>query len=342
MSFFILESKRIGKSLFEAGIRLDTEKNNVRGRETNQNIFSDEFTKTNVTLSIGYQNEISESFSFSSNFGSAWRTPNMAELYSYGGHGFKTTFGLFRYYFEGSDVNTDRVIKMGENLVSSEKAFKFMNELNLNNVKNNLKLSFFSNYILNYVFERPIGIYGTIRGPMPYFIYDQADVIFLGSDFSFKRKVSEKITSNFIINYLWSKNLKKKDNLIDQPPIRLSNNLIWNTNSFWKINSSEISLLPSYTFKQFQAPITISPQSLIDRSVNITKDSKIFDMKDAPDGYFLLDLSWKFNVDDFSFSFMIKNLLNKKYRNYLNHMRYFADELGRNFVFNLSYSFKKK
>ena len=342
LSFFILESKRIGKSLFEAGIRLDTEKNNVRGRETNQNIFSDEFTKTNVTLSIGYQNEISESFSFSSNFGSAWRTPNMAELYSYGGHGFKTTFGLFRYYFEGSDVNTDRVIKMGENLVSSEKAFKFMNELNLNNVKNNLKLSFFSNYILNYVFERPIGIYGTIRGPMPYFIYDQADVIFLGSDFSFKRKVSEKITSNFIINYLWSKNLKKKDNLIDQPPIRLSNNLIWNTNSFWKINSSEISLLPSYTFKQFQAPITISPQSLIDRSVNITKDSKIFDMKDAPDGYFLLDLSWKFNVDDFSFSFMIKNLLNKKYRNYLNHMRYFADELGRNFVFNLSYSFKKK
>ena len=138
------------------------------------------------------------------------------------------------------------------------------------------------------------------------------------------------------------KNLKKKDNLIDHPPIRLSNNLIWNTNSFWKINSSEISLLPSYTFKQFQAPITISPQSLIDRSVNITKDSKIFDMKDAPDGYFLLDLSWKFNVDDFSFSFMIKNLLNKKYRNYLNHMRYFADELGRNFVFNLSYSFKKK
>ena len=49
----ILESKRIGKSLFEASIRLDTEKNNVRGRETNQNIFSDEFTKTNVTLSIG-------------------------------------------------------------------------------------------------------------------------------------------------------------------------------------------------------------------------------------------------------------------------------------------------
>ena len=48
----------------------------------------------------------------------------MAELYTFGGHGFKSTFGLFRYYIQGSDFNTDRVIKMEENLVSSEKAFK--------------------------------------------------------------------------------------------------------------------------------------------------------------------------------------------------------------------------
>ena len=113
-------------------------------------------------------------------------------------------------------------------------------------------------------------------------------------------------------------------------------------NSFWKINSSEISLLPSYTFKQFQAPITISPKDLIDGSISINQDSEIFDFKDAPDGYFLLDLSWKVHINDLSFSFMVKNLLNKKYRNYLNYMRYYADEVGRNFIFNLSYSFKKK
>ena len=172
--------------------RLDTEKNNVQGRETNQNIFSDEFTKTNVTLSIGYQNEIS-SFLLVQILVLLGELQTWLNYILMEGMDLKQLL-VFGYYFEGSDVNTDRVIKMGENLVSSEKAFKFMNKLNLNNVKNNLKLSFFSNYILNYVFERPIGIYGTIRGPMPYFIYDQADVLFLGSDFSFKRKVSEKIT----------------------------------------------------------------------------------------------------------------------------------------------------
>tara|TARA_A100001011_G_C14307549_1_gene843881 strand:+ start:732 stop:3125 length:2394 start_codon:yes stop_codon:yes gene_type:complete len=342
LSFFILESKKFGKNLIEAGIRFDNETSSVRGRETNQNIFRDKFSKSNVTFSIGYQNEVSESFLFRSNFGSAWRTPNMAELYTFGGHGFKSTFGLFRYYIQDSDFNTERVIKMEENLVSSEKAFKFINEFDINKSKTNLKLTLFSNYILNYVFERPIGIYGTIRGPMPYFIYDQTDAIFLGSDFSFRREISEKITSDFSFNYLWANNLFKNHKLINQPPIRLNNNFIWNIKSFWKINSSEISLLPSYTFKQFQAPITISPKDLIDGSISINQDSEIFDFKDAPDGYFLLDLSWKVHINDLSFSFMVKNLLNKKYRNYLNYMRYYADEVGRNFIFNLSYSFKKK
>tara|TARA_B110000014_G_C19972185_1_gene503279 strand:- start:187 stop:885 length:699 start_codon:yes stop_codon:yes gene_type:complete len=230
---------------------------------------------------------------------------------------------------------------MEEGTISAEKGFKFINEINFNSEKQKVKVTFFSNYILNYVFERPIGIYGTIRGPMPYFIYDQSDVFFLGSDISLERKISENIKSTSTFNYLWSKNLKKNDKIINQPPIKISNNFVIKTKQFWNINFSEISILPSYTFKQFQAPITISPEKLTDGSLTITKDSEIFDIKDAPDGYFLFDLSWKIKINDFSTSIIIKNLFNKKYRNYLNQMRYFADDLGRNFLINLSYSFNK-
>ena len=99
---------------------------------------------------------------------------------------------------------------------------------------------------------------------------------------------------------------------------------------------------PSFTFNQFQAPITISPEDLIFGVVNITPDSEIFDFKEAPAGYFLLDFSWQFEIKNFSTSFRIHNLLNKSYRNYLNSMRYFADEVGRNFIINLSYKFNSK
>ena len=41
-------------------------------------------------------------------------------------------------------------------------------------------------------------------------------------------------------------------------------------------------------------------------------------------------------------SHLVEYLLNKKYRYYLNSLRYFADEMGSNFIFNISYTFRKK
>jgi iron complex outermembrane receptor protein len=342
-SFFLIETLNFGKNLFEIGARVDYEDYNVRGRDISQNIFRDEHSLNNVTFSIGYENQVSESFSFRSNIGSAWRTPNMAELYSFGSHGFKNSFGLLRYYYnENQKLRTDEVIIMSESILSSEKSLKFINEFDYNSDKNDIKLTLFSNYILNYVFERPIGLYGTIRGPMPYFIFDQSDMLFIGSDLTLKRKFTNKFNSSLTLNYLWSNNLDNNGKLLNLPPVRMENSINWDTNNFWKINSSEISLSPSYTFQQFQAPMTISPESLINGTNNITSDTDIFDFKDAPEGYFLLDFSWKFNIKDFTASVMVNNVLNKKYRNYLNSMRYFADEVGRNFMINLTYSFKNK
>ena len=342
-SFYLVEGLKLGENFFEFGVRIDYENYNVRGRETSQRIFRDEHTLSNITFSLGYENEFSENFSFKSNLGSAWRTPNMAELYSFGSHGFKNSFGLLRYYYnDDNKVRTNRVTLMSESLTSSEKSLKFINEFDFTSDKNKIKLTLFSNYILNYVFERPIGIYGTVRGPMPYFIFDQNDVLFVGSDLTVKKEFTKKFNSSITLNYLWSKNLENNGNLINQPPVRIENNLIWKTNNFWKINFSEISLSPSYSFKQSQAPITISPEDLINGVVNITPETNIFDFKDAPDGYFLLDFSWRLKLNDFSASINVNNVLNTSYRNYLNSMRYFADEIGRNFIVNFSYTFKKK
>ena len=342
-SFYLVEGLKLGENFFEFGVRIDNENYNVRGRETSQRIFRDEHTLSNITFSLGYKNEFSENFSFKSNLGSAWRTPNMAELYSFGSHGFKNSFGLLRYYYnDDNKVRTNRVTLMSESLTSSEKSLKFINEFDFTSDKNKIKLTLFSNYILNYVFEMPIGIYGTVRGPMPYFIFDQNDVLFVGSDLTVKKEFTKKFNSSITLNYLWSKNLENNGNLINQPPVRIENNLIWKTNNFWKINFSEISLSPSYSFKQSQAPITISPEDLINRVVNITPETNIFDFKDAPDGHFLLDFSWRLKLNDFSASINVNNVLNTSYRNYLNSMRYFADEIGRNFIVNFSYTFKKK
>lgn len=344
-SGFLIESLTKGKNTLEIGVRVDNEYNNVRGRETNQDIFRDEYSFTNLTSSVGYIREISDHTTFRTNIGTAWRTPNMSELYSFGQHGFKTTFGLLRYYTDTRNNNrlkTDKVATVSGSEVSPEKGYKWVNRLEKNHKKNNYTLTAYSHYIENFIYDRPLAVIGTIRGPMPVFIFDQANALFIGSDFTWKKDWTNSLKGVLGLSYLWSKNVSKNESLINQAPVNTNYSLSWETKRFWKFKSSKFTARPSYTFKQFQAPRTVMPQELIDGSVVVTEDSEIFDFKDAPEGYFLLNIAWKFEAHNLSGSLSVNNLLNTRYRDYLDETRYFAGGLGRNFLFTINYMFNSK
>lgn len=343
-SAFAVESLDFGKNTLEAGVRFDFETNDVRGRETNQDIFRDNYSFTNVTASLGYIRQLSANSIFRTNIGTAWRTPNVAELFSFGQEGFRLIYGMLRYTeSDGSfPIDTSEVIPLDESDVEPERGFKFINEFETNKNGNSHKLTAYSHFIKNYIFDRPIGVSGTVRGPTTAFIYNQVDALFLGADYSWKKEWTKQISGTFGINYLWSRNIGDDETLINQPPISTSYELQWDQGKFWKLDSSRWSIRPNYTFNQFQAPRTVSVESLVDGSAVVTPDSEIFDFTDAPDGYFLLDLSWNFSWKNLSGSITAQNLLNTSYRDYLNELRYFADDPGRNILFTLNYSFKSK
>jgi iron complex outermembrane receptor protein len=340
VSTFAVESLTFGKNMIEAGLRFDLETNDVRGREINQDIFRDHYTFTNFTGSLGYVRQLSENSTFRTNIGTAWRTPNMEELFSFGQHGFKTTFGLLRFTDTNGKLSTDEVIPLNQSTVHPERGYKFINEFQTSKNGNSHNLTVYSHYIENYVFDRPIGVFGTIRGPMPAFIFDQVDALFFGVDYSWKKKWTDKISSVFDASYLWSRNVGDNAPLINQPPISMNVKLKWNQGKIGVFDASRWAIRPSYTFLQFQAPRTITPESLVDKSVELTTDSEIFDFAAATDGYFLLDLSWTFKRKNLSGGITVQNLLNTGYRDYLNQMRYFADESGRNLLFTLKYTLK--
>ncbi|MEO1010152.1 MAG: TonB-dependent receptor [Bacteroidota bacterium] len=339
-SAFAIESLVFGKNTLEAGVRFDFESNDVRGRETNQDIFRDNYSFTNFTASFGYIRKFSENSTFRTNLGTAWRTPNVAELFSFGQHGFKTIFGLLRFTDDNGEPSTDEVVPLNESSVEPERGYKFINELAVNKDGSSHKLTAYSHYIENYIFDRPIGVTAAFRGPTPAFIYDQADALFLGADYTWKDEWTKQISGTFGISYLWSRNVGENEPLINQPPISTRYELQWEQEKFWKFESSKWTIRPSYTFRQFQAPRTISPDSIADGSVELTTDSEIFDYIDAPNGYFLLDLSWNFSWKNLNGSITAQNVLNTRYRDYLNEMRYFADEPGRNLIFSLNYQFR--
>jgi len=339
VSVFAIEKLKFDQNTFEAGIRFDVEINDVRGRETNQDIFRDNYTFSNLTASIGYLWRLGNNSSFRTNLGSAFRTPNVAELFSFGQQGFKSTFGLLRFQDTDGMLSTSEVTLLDESDVDLERGYKLTSEFRTGTNRSAHVINGYANYINNYVFERPIGVFGTIRGPQPAFIIDQADGLFLGVDYTWKKEISKKISSTYGLSYLWAKNIGENEPLIDQAPISTDIKLEWDQGETWVFQSSKWSLTPSYTFKQFQAPRTVSPESLVDGTAVVTTDSEIFDFLDAPDGYFLLDLSWSFKWKKLNGSIAAQNLLNTSYRSYLNDLRYFSDELGRNILINLNYNF---
>ena len=344
-SAFVIESLKGDRSTFEIGLRLDHEYSSVRGRETNQDIFRDTYSFTNLTASLGYIRRISDNTTFRTNIGTAWRSPNMAELFSFGQHGFKTSFGLLRYYTDedrNDALRTDRVIPLNESNISPEKGYKWINEWQTQKERNTYTFTAYTHYIENFIFERPLAIVGTIRGPMPVFIFDQADALFLGADLSWQRKWSDSVDGTLGMSYLWSRNTEKNEPLINQPPITINYQLEWKMREFWKVRSSRLSLRPSYTFTQFMAPRTVRPEDLIDGTAVITTESEIFDFKDAPEGYFLFDITWRLQFGQFDTGLSVQNVFNTAYRNYLNEMRYFADEPGINFLFTINYTFNTK
>jgi iron complex outermembrane recepter protein len=67
------------------------------------------------------------------------------------------------------------------------------------------------------------------------------------------------------------------------------------------------------------------------------------DLLPAPRSYSLfnagISAKQKINKVDFLYSIQGENIFNTAYRNYLNRLRYFSDDLGRNLIFKIQLIF---
>ncbi|MCH8533713.1 MAG: TonB-dependent receptor [Flavobacteriaceae bacterium] len=338
-SIYLLETLALDASSWELGLRYDFEDNGVGGRDNRNNIFQDSFTFSNVTASLGNIWKFNKQTTWRNNIGTGWRPPNMAELFSFGQHESQTTFGLLRYQpSEENVITANEVTRFKDSNVAPENSIKYTTEIEWTSEKNRLSATAYTNYIRNFIFSRPIGVLGTARGPMPTFIIDQADALFIGSDLTFTHSYSQQGKASIGGSYIWSRNVERGEDLIHQPPIHLHASIDHSFTDLKWVDELDFSISPTYTFRQFQAPRTLSVRSLVEGTADLNFNDPIFDFMDPPSSYFLLNASVGVQKDKFYLSVEARNLLNTNYRDYLNNMRYFADEMGVNFIFSLTYT----
>ena len=275
------------------------------------------FDYHNISASGGIQYTTKTDSQLRFNYTLAQRAPNPAELFSDGLH------------------HSAARIELGELRITQETSHKIAASFQKEKEHWGWEIAPYANFINNYILLEPTGAELTIRGAFPVWQYRKADVRLLGVD----TKAFIQWNSNWITDHSFSLikgiEAETKVPLINIPPASLENKLTFRKKEWFHLQTS---LESQYTFRQNEFPPNIEVFSP-NEDENIT-----LEINTPPDAYHLLqfDMDMEFKLSEkntVKTGLTINNLLNTTYRNYLNRQRYFADDLGRNFLLRLIINF---
>ncbi len=309
--FFIPNFRKIGGGAFwieqwkpkdsklaiEAGARFDYIYQRIY-MWVNDEIISPAHNFMNGSGSLGASYKFNKKFVARANIGSAWRPPNVAELYSDGLH------------------HGAAGIERGDSTMVTEKALNFTVSFEYKSEKLNFLVDGYYNIVEDFIYLRPtLENILTIKGAYPLFQYTQADAHLRGTDITIGYDLSKNwnITSRASILRAW--NFSQNDHLILMPADRFENSLEYRFNDSNKLTNAFISVSVISVLKQTRVPANS-------------------DFAPPPNGYTLLNASasMDFPVKNqfITVGVSANNILNVRYRDYMNRFRYFADEMGTN------------
>lgn len=335
IGIFGIESYTKNQTTYEAGLRFDFLNMNVRGRDSSNDIYRDDLNYQNFTFTTGVIHQFNNRLTLRSNIGTAWRAPNINELYSFGKHQNIIEFGLWRYeIFQSNDsISTSKVLTQNDKKVESERGIKWITTLEFQSETIQAEITPHINWIQNYFFLRPYGLTNTVRGTFPYFIHDQTDALYTGIDINIRKEWSADHSGELKVSYVYARDISNDQSFIGIPPLNIQ--LVLER----KVGDFTLTLYPSWTARQTHQPKVI-PAEAFAESEEVTFDrSETFDFISSPDNFFLANASVKYQKKNITARVTVENLCNTSYRRYTDQSRYFADDLGINLRVFLSYSF---
>lgn len=195
------------------------------------------------------------------------------------------------------------------------------------------------NRIKNYIFIAPTQQGITAIGQAGFFLeyeFLSTDALIYGIDFNLDYSISDKLSFQNSTAFIIGEDLDNNEPLIDMPPFNTRNTIQYQ-NKNW--NNLTIGLTSDFFAMQNNFP----DYNFI-FTVPSTAQQVLVDVSTPPDAYHLLhfrsSIETKFLKEStLEIGFNVQNILNTNYRNYLNRLRFFADELGRNFQIQLKINY---
>lgn len=307
---FVLFDKDVKDWKFELGARYNftyqsvayIERTNNREVENYSNYFH------NYSISTGANYHTQKDFHWSFNLGLTSRNPNVNELYSYGLHQ-----GVSGFEIGDPDLKQETGMKA---------ILGFEGNVNLKWFFESLV---YAHYIDNYIYLQSKNEFlTTIRGTFPLFEYEQTNANIIGLDFGTNYLFTDTFSVGAKYSFIRGNNLSESVPLVFMP---VNNTLIQADYNGFKdgfLKNSSLGIEYKYVWRQ----------------------NHLLDWQDillAPEAYQLVNVNFnsEFLINNTKVNTYAKvnNLLNVTYRDYLNRLRYFSDDIGRSITLGFKVSF---
>ncbi|QIE58582.1 TonB-dependent receptor [Rasiella rasia] len=274
----------------------------------NQILVNPELHFNNFSATLGAAYTIDEDYTLFANYSLASRAPNASELFS-----------------EGLHHSASR-IELGDLRFTSEMAQKITATLQKKHGKIQFSINPYVNFINDFILIEPTGIEQTIRGNFQVWEYRQTQARLLGVDTDFSAEITERLTFNNQFSIVKGQDTTLDEALINMPPAQIINGLQYKLPI---LNESFLGLESTYVFEQNEFP-----NNNFEVFLPSTETFEVVDISTPPSAYHLLGLKagtvFNYMPDNtMAVTLTVNNLLDTPYRDYLNRLRYYADDLGR-------------
>jgi iron complex outermembrane receptor protein len=269
----------------------------------NQVLTNPKLSYYNPSFTIGSTYAFGEVYTLFANYSLASRAPNASELFSEGLHHSASRIEL-------GDLRFDTEISHKVSLTLQRKEEKF-----------DFAITPYSNTINNFILIEPTGIQQTIRGNFQVWEYRQTQAQLFGVDIDASIVLFDQVRFIHQFSLVKGYDRSQDESLINMPAVSTLNTIAYNNTNFRNLS---IRLQSDYVFAQNEFPNN-------NFEVQLEETIETVDVSTPPDAYHLVHLNASIEaLSNVYIGLNLHNIFNTSYRNYLNRLRYYADDIGRN------------
>jgi iron complex outermembrane recepter protein len=276
------------------------------------------FTYQNISASAGIAYQLNDSNTFVFNYGLSNRAPNPSELFSDGLH------------------HSAARIELGDLRIKQETSNRFSASYQCNTQFFNFNVETFYNYVNDFILIEPLGTELTIRGAFPVWNYKQTNAALFGIDITAKYRLDSHWSLTNQSAMIKGIDLGRNQPLIDMPAFKTVCGLVYSNQKYWNLHaqlrSESVLSQNEYPNNNFETYLATSNTIAL---VNISTPPPAYHLV-----HFNSDVSFQLsNKTKLNVGLNITNIFNITYRDFLNRLRYFADDLGRNISIQLKLNY---